>query len=545
MAFDSHFSRADLLRSALAGVLAGAIPASAMGQVSDALTIEDLRGFAKVAGLKFTDAELLQALKDLADDRIGYEGVRALTAANGLTPSTVFRVWNADEPRPAAIDVKASPTNPDRPKRDEDVAFMTVVELGALIRAKKLSSLELTKIYLDRLKVYGPKLLCLVTLTEELALKQAAQADAEIAGGNYRGPLHGIPYGLKDLFAVKGYPTQWGTAAFKDQTIDEDCAVFDKLTAAGAVCVAKLSLGALAMNDNWFGGRTKNPWNPKEGSSGSSAGSACATAAGLVAFAIGTETSGSIVSPSSRCRVTGFRPTFGSISRYGAMCLAWSMDKIGPICRTAEDAALVFAAILGRDPRDAASVARGFRYRPRRDLKGLTVGLIGKEDQPFAKMLAKLGAELKPFKIPASPPGLGAIIGVEGAAMFDEITRNGRLNLVTENGWPAIFRAGRFIPAVEYAQAERARTLLVRAYREAFEPFDMVAAPGTNGAMIYSGNLVGTPQIFSPFDVDAAGAFSGFSLLGKPFSEGDLAAAAFAVQRQTGFYLKRPDLSSL
>lgn len=545
MAFDSHFSRADLLRSALAGVLAGAIPAAAMGQVSDALTIEDLRGFAKVAGLKFTDAELLQALKDLADDRIGYEGVRALTAANGLTPSTVFRVWNADEPRPAAIDVKASPTNPDRPKRDEDVAFMTVVELGALIRAKKLSSLELTKIYLDRLKVYGPKLLCLVTLTEELALKQAAQADAEIAEGKYRGPLHGIPYGLKDLFAVKGYPTQWGTAAFKDQTIDEDCAVFEKLTAAGAVCVAKLSLGALAMNDNWFGGRTKNPWNPKEGSSGSSAGSACATAAGLVAFAIGTETSGSIVSPSSRCRVTGFRPTFGSISRYGAMCLAWSMDKIGPICRTAEDAALVFAAILGRDPRDAASVARGFRYRPRRDLKGLTVGLIGKEDQPFAKMLAKLGAELKPFKIPASPPGLGAIIGVEGAAMFDEITRNGRLNLVTENGWPAIFRAGRFIPAVEYAQAERARTLLVRAYREAFEPFDMVAGPGTNGAMIYTGNLVGKPQIFSPFDVDAAGAFSGFSLLGKPFSEGDLAAAAFAVQRQTGFYRKRPDLSSL
>lgn len=545
MAFDSHFSRADLLRSALAGVLAGAIPAAAMGQVSDALTIEDLRGFAKVAGLKFTDAELLQALKDLADDRIGYEGVRALTASNGLTPSTVFRVWNADEPRPVAIDVKTSPTNPDRPKHDEDVAFMTVVELGALIRAKKLSSLELTKIYLDRLKVYGPKLLCLVTLTEELALKQATQADAEIAEGKYRGPLHGIPYGLKDLFAVKGYPTQWGTAAFKEQTIDEDCAVFDKLTAAGAVCVAKLSLGALAMNDNWFGGRTKNPWNPREGSSGSSAGSACATAAGLVAFAIGTETSGSIVSPSSRCRVTGFRPTFGSISRYGAMCLAWSMDKIGPICRTAEDAALVFAAILGRDPRDAASVARGFRYRPRRDLKGLTVGLIGKEDQPFAKMLAKLGAELKPFKIPASPPGLGAIIGVEGAAMFDEITRNGRLNLVTENGWPAIFRAGRFIPAVEYAQAERARTLLVRAYREAFEPFDMVAGPGTNGAMIYTGNLVGTPQIFSPFDVDAAGAFSGFSLLGKPFSEGDLAAAAFAVQRQTGFYRKRPDMSSL
>lgn len=227
------------------------------------------------------------------------------------------------------------------------------------------------------------------------------------------------------------------------------------------------------------------------------------------------------------------------------MCLAWSMDKVGPICRTAEDAAIVFAALIGRDPVDPASIDRGIRFRAKADLKGLRVGLIGKEDQPFAKVLAELGATLAPFTVPKSPPGLGAIIGVEGAAMFDEITRNGRLNLVTENGWPQIFRAGRFIPGVEYAQAERARTLLIRAYREAYEPFEMIAGPGTIGAMIYTGNLVGTPQIYVPFGIDSAGAYSGFSLLGKPFSEGMLCEAAFAVQRKQQFHRKRPDLAAL
>lgn len=429
-----------------------------------------------------------------------------------------------------------------RPLSDEDIAFLTVNELGHLIRTKQISSTELTKIYLERLKRYGNRLLCVVTLTEELALRQAKAADEEIAKGKYRGPLHGIPYGIKDLFAVKGYPTQWGTEAFKGQVIDENCAVFEKLEMAGAVCLAKLSLGALAMNDNWFGGWTQNPWNSKEGSSGSSAGSAAAMAAGLAAFAIGTETSGSIVSPSQRCRVTGLRPTFGSVSRFGAMCLSWSMDKVGPICRTAEDAALVLEALLGRDERDMSSIDRPFQYSTPKDLKGVRIGVLGSQDTEYAKMLTSLGATLGEFKLPTAPAGLDAIISVESAAMFDAITRDGKLNLVKENQWPQFFRAARFIPAVEYAQAERARTKLFRDYEAAFSPFDLVLAAGTAGPMIYNTNLTGHPQIHVPFKPDDKGGYVSFSLFAKPFQEAKMIGAAHLVQMKTGFYRLRPNL---
>jgi Asp-tRNA(Asn)/Glu-tRNA(Gln) amidotransferase A subunit family amidase len=377
-------------------------------------------------------------------------------------------------------------------------------------------------------------------------LRQAAQADAEIMAGKYRGLLHGIPYGIKDLFAVKGYPTQWGTAAFRGQTVDENCAVFEKLTSAGAVCLAKLSLGALAMNDNWFGGRTLNPWNPKEGSSGSSAGSASAMAAGLIAFGIGTETSGSIVSPSLRCRVTGFRPTFGSVSRFGAMCLAWTMDKVGPICRTAEDAAIVLSALLGRDGRDLSSVDRPFKYRSPRDLKGIKIGVLGNAiTSDYAKMLESFGAILGEFKLPRVPNGLDNIISVEGATMFDQITRDGKLNQVTENQWPQFFRSARFIPAVEYAQAERVRMKLFRDYEAAFSPFDLVLASGSAGPMIYNSNLTGHPQIHVPFKPDDKGGYTSFSLLAKPFEEHKLIGAAHLVQMKSGFYRIRPDLSKL
>lgn len=509
------------------------------------ITIEDLKSFAKIAGLEFTQAELEQVKRDIAGDRAGYAGLRQACDDYNLTPMSVYRAPGWEKVGPGKVDVKPATAKLKRPAKDEDVAFLTVNELAHLIKTRQITSTELTKIYLERLKTYGPKLICVAALTEELGLKQAAEADKEIAAGKYRGPLHGIPYGLKDLFAVKGYPTQWGTAAFKGQMIDANSAVFEKLTAAGAVCLAKLSLGALAMNDNWYAGRTKNPWNPAEGSSGSSAGPAAAMAAGLVAFTIGTETSGSIVSPSQRCRVTGLRPTTGSVSRYGAMCLAWSMDKVGPICRTAEDAALVLGALVGEDARDFGSIERPLVYKSPSNLKGMKIGVLGSKDAEYVKMLQSLGAEIGDFRLPKQVPGLDAIIAVEAATMFDTITRNGKLNLVTENGWPAFFRAARFIPAVEHAQAERGRVLLVRYWEEAFKPFDMVLAAGAGGPLIYNANLTGYPQIHVPFKPDDKGGYTSFSLLAKPFQEAKLVAAAHLVQMKSGFYKLRPDLSKL
>lgn len=542
-------SRQDFLRGLVLGAMSAALPASALaeGQSAQAntITLDDLRGFAKVAGLQFTDAELQQVLRDISGDRRGYADLRKLTTANDLVPMSVYRVPGWDALGPMKVDLRTAPVSVERPPRDEDLAFMTVAELGALLRARQTSSTELTRIYLERLKTYGSKLLCVVALTEEIAMRQAARADREMALGRFRGPLHGIPYGLKDLFSVKGYPTQWGTAAYKGQKLDVDCAVFERLSAAGAVCVAKLSLGALAMNDNWFAGRTKNPWKPEEGSSGSSAGSASAMAAGLVAFAIGTETSGSIVSPSLRCRVAGLRPTFGSVSRYGAMTLSWSMDKVGPICRTAEDAALVLAALLGKDSRDRGSIDRPFVYRTPSDLGGVKVGLYGTPNPEVVNLLLSLGAETGEFKIPKAIPGLGAIISVEAAAMFDEITVDGRLNLVTENEWPQIFRAARFVPAVEYVQAERARTLLVEAYLEAFEPFDLVVGNGSAGPMIYTTNLVGLPQIHVPFRPMPGNTYESFSLFAKPFEEAKLVGAAHLVQQRMAFHRLRPSLAAL
>lgn len=544
MSEELTFSRIDFLKTMVLGVVAAGSGTALASQVpSDVISIDDLRAFAKVAGISLTDAEFEQVKKDIASDRAGFNALRQATNDYGLVPPNVYRIpGEVDSLGKPTVLVKPARVQLKRPASNEDIAYLTVNELSHLIKTKQLSSTELTKIYLNRLKRHGNRLLCVVTLTEELALSQAKAADEEIAKGRYRGPLHGIPYGIKDLFAVKGYPTQWGTEAFKGQVIDENCAVFEKLEMAGAVCLAKLSLGALAMNDVWFGGRTQNPWNPKEGSSGSSAGSASAMAAGLAAFTVGTETSGSIVSPSQRCRVTGLRPTFGSISRFGGMCLSWSMDKVGPICRTAEDAAIVMAALLGRDERDLSSIDRPFQYSTPKDLKGVNIGVLGNQNTEYTQMFKDLGATLSEFKLPTAPAGLDAIISVESAAMFDAITRDGKLNLVKENQWPQFFRAARFIPAVEYAQAERARTKLFRDYEAAFSPFDLVLAAGTAGPMIYNTNLTGHPQIHVPFKPDDKGGYTSFSLFSKPFQEEKMIGAAHLIQMKTGFYRLRPNL---
>ncbi len=549
--FEDGCSRKDFLTSLVLGVAAVGMPGIASAALQETsrrpetITLDDLKSFARIAGLSFTDAELNSVLADVRGNPEGYKGIRTIADDYGLFPSSVFRVRGAEKLGPAKLSVKVAPAKLTRPPTDEDIAFLTVAELGHLLRSKQITSVELTQIYLERLKIYGSKLFCVVTLLESRALEHAALMDAEIKQGKFRGLLHGIPCGIKDLFALKGAPTQWGTAAFKGQVIDHDSAVVERLDAAGAIIVAKLSLGALAMNDNWFGGRTLNPWNPKQGSSGSSAGSASAMAAGLVAFAVGTETSGSIVSPSHRCRVTGFRPTFGSISRYGAMALSWTMDKVGPIGRTAEDAMLVLHALIGRDERDASTLARSLVYETPKGLKGMRVGLMGTPNDQAKSILEKAGATFGEFKLPPTDPGLSIIIGCEGAAMFDAITRNGRLSLVTENEWPQIFRGARFTPAVELLQAERARTKLMKAYEEAFEPFDFVLAQGLAGGAIYPMNLVGQPQILVPWGTTPGGTEQSVSLLGKSFEEAKLVGAASILQKANPVFRARPDLSKL
>jgi uncharacterized membrane protein (UPF0127 family) len=383
MGFDTRLTRQQFLTTSVLGAVGAALPFRALAQDAAAgkeITLEDLRAAERMAGLEFTDKQREAALAGVKEQASSLKGLREGKIGNDVGPATVF-VPQGRQPKPGrATDVRpARPEINRRPASDEDLAFLTVAELGHLLRTRQVTSRELTELSLARLRRYGPKLRCLVTLMEADALRQADRMDQEAAEGRWRGPLHGVPCGIKDLFATKGHRTTWGAEPYREQVIDTDAAVVERLREAGAVLCAKLSLGALAMADHWFEGLTLNPWDPKQGSSGSSAGSASAMAAGLVPFTVGTETLGSIMSPSQRCRVTGLRPTFGRISRHGAMALSWTMDKVGPICRTAEDCALVLGALHGHDPRDPASVDRPFRYRPPGDLSKLKIGFLSTE----------------------------------------------------------------------------------------------------------------------------------------------------------------------
>jgi Asp-tRNA(Asn)/Glu-tRNA(Gln) amidotransferase A subunit family amidase len=436
----------------------------------------------------------------------------------------------------------------ERPKSDDDLAFLSVTSLAALVRSRQVTSMELTRLYLARLRRYDSVLHCVVTYTEELALKQAERADREIAAGQYRGPLHGIPWGAKDLIAWPGYPTTWGATPLKDQVIDTKATVAARLEEAGAVLVAKLSLGALAQNDRWFGGMTRNPWDARQGSSGSSAGSACATAAGLVGFALGSETLGSIVSPCTRCGATGLRPTFGRVSRHGCMSLAWSMDKIGPIARTVEDCAVVLATIHGHDGLDPTAIDRPFDWPSRRGLGTYRVGYV-EENLPVEKrgelqVLRELGVRLVPIKLPSKYPitALTMILDTEAATVFDELTRQG----VTEglNEWPATFRRGQFVPAVEYLRANRIRTLLMREMEEVMSTVDMYV--GGNDLVL--ANLTGHPTVVLPNGTrtrDGVTAPKGLTFTGQLFGETQLMAVAEAYQRATDFHLARPPMDKL
>jgi len=388
-------------------------------------------------GLTFDTAEIRMMQSNLVDNLESYEAMRKGHLENSVYPALQF----FPSRRTGKEKVREEkqwflPDNIVRPEMDEDLAFLTVGELAYLIRTRQISSVELTNIYLERLKRYGDTLHCVITLTENLALEQAETADSEIKAGHYRGPLHGIPYGVKDLLSVEGYKTTWGARPYENQVIESTATVVKKLEEAGAVLVAKLSMGALAMGDQWFGGRTLNPWNLEQGSSGSSAGSASATAAGLVGFAIGTETLGSIVSPSTRCGVTGLRPTFGRVSRTGAMALSWSMDKIGPICRSALDCAIVFDVIRGSDGEDPTVVDMPFNYKGITDISSMRIGYLKSvfdqdyndraNDQAVLSLFRKMGANLIPVEFDFGDlplQSLNIILSAEAAAAFDELTR--------------------------------------------------------------------------------------------------------------------------
>ncbi|MCS7018339.1 MAG: amidase [Cytophagales bacterium] len=511
----------------------------------------------KIIGLDFTLAERDSMIDELVRARNNYTRMRTVPLPNQVAPALVFHP-SPSRLNPASRQSTFKISQQQKvvlPANREELAFYSVTQLAELIRTRQISSEELTKFFLERLKKYNEKLLCVVTLTEERALAEARQADAEIKAGRYKGLLHGIPYGAKDLLAAKGYPTTWGSPIYKNQVIDQDAAVVQRLRQAGAVLVAKLSVGEFAWGDVWFGGTTRNPWNPNQGSSGSSAGSASAVAAGLLPFAIGTETLGSIVSPSTVCGTTGLRPTFGRVSRTGCMALAWSMDKIGPIARTVEDCAVVFQAIYGPDGTDPSVRNYPFTYDATQSIKGLRIGYVKSDferNYPFKQhdslalvKMREMGMELIPIELPNLPTReLSMIITCEGAAAFDELTRNNlddQMVRQIKNAWPNVFRAGRFIPAVEYIQANRIRTLLMEQMEEIMKNVDVYIAPSWAGTNLTLTNLTGHPAVVVPNGFRNGTPVS-ITFTGKLYDEGTLLRVAKAYQDATNFHLQHPSL---
>ena len=521
------------------------------------ITKDTVAAAAEIAGLEFDEAEREMMVSGLQQQARQLEALHAIPLPNAVAPAIVFNpvppgfaITGTQQP------IRRSPvTAPAVPMNLEDLAFRPVTELSELVRTRKVTSTQLTRMYLDRLQRYDRSLQASVTLTEPRALAQARAADEEIARGRYRGPLHGIPWGAKDLLAVRGYPTTWGAAPYRTQVVDEDATVVQRLDAAGAVLVAKLTLGALAMGDVWFGGRTRNPWNTEQGSSGSSAGPGSATAAGLVGFAIGSETLGSISSPSTRNGVTGLRPTFGRVPRTGAMALSWTMDKLGPMTRSAEDAALVLAAIQGPDGFDKSVHAAPFNWDATLRPSQLRVGYVRSAferdyaqkafDAATLDVLRAQGVSLIPVEIPEVEYGaMRMILTAEAAAAFDELTRSNRDAELTEQGpnaWPNTFRVARFVPAVDYINANRVRSMAIERWAELMRTVDVIVAP-TSGTQLLATNLTGHPAVIVPNGFRPDGTPVSITFLGGLFDEVKPLLVAHAYQQATDFHRRTPTL---
>ena len=575
------------------------------------ITAEMLEAASSLAGVPLTAEQRAMMIDGLNQQRKSYDVIRALRIPNSVAPAYIF------DPLPPGVAVETelhpmriskAPTLANAPSNLEDLAFLSARELSEYVRTKRVSSVALTEMYLTRLKRYDPMLHFVVTLTEERAMTQAREADREIAAGRYRGPLHGLPWGAKDLLAVKGYPATWGAAGFEHQSFDDDATVVKRLDAAGAVLVAKTTLGALAMGDKWFGGRTRNPWNLKQGSSGSSAGSASSVAAGCVAFAIGSETLGSISSPSTRCGATGLRPTFGFVPRTGAMALSWTMDKLGALCRAVEDCAIVMDTIHGPDGKDLATRDAAFTWNAEFDWRTLRVGYLKdafESDHPQATgkppvseteiekqkrltaereraaarvrreydrrydlaaldKLRAMGVDLKPVALPNLPyEAMSPLLTAEAAAAFDDLTMSGRDKLLTEQSaddWPNLFRVARFYPAVEYIQANRARTLAIQQMAALFQEVDVIVTP-SGGDQLVATNLTGHPAVIVPNgirgndapvppkvddgdddSIGGPGTPVSLTFLGGLYQDAKLCAFARAYQESTGFQKLHPAL---
>ncbi|HEV3485267.1 MAG TPA: amidase, partial [Vicinamibacterales bacterium] len=577
------------LRTVPAAVAGGlAAPALAQqGQQPQRISTETMDCAERIFGVDFTDAEEEQAVRNVNRQLDFFEQLRNVDVPLDTEPAVTFRPYlPGRKPQPGAtpgarVKVTLQPPAARRTSLD-DLAFLPVTALAALVQRKDVSSTDLTRMYLTRLKKLGARMNNVVTITEDLALAQAAQADREIRAGKYRGPLHGIPWGAKDLFATKGIPTTWGARPFEKQTFDYDATVVERLRDAGAVLVAKLSMGALAQGDRWFRGQTKNPWTPdhpeRGGSSGSSAGPGSATAAGLVGFSIGTETRGSIISPSAANGVVGLRPTYGRVSRHGAMALSWTMDKIGPMCRSVEDCVLVFNAIYGPDGRDETVVDAPFVWNPDVPLSKLRIGYLKSEfevrqpettgggrggsnpaaDEEQRKrreaQVALLNDALEVYRAagatlhPIDPmPGvslantIGFILGVEAAAAFDDLTRSPDIRDDSLGNWPNTFRAARFVPAVEYIRAQRARTLLIREMDRLMSDYDAFLSP-TFSASLGLTNLTGHPAVALRAGFHE-GAPVELMVTGRLYEEATMLRVALAYERATTWHLRVPELT--
>jgi Asp-tRNA(Asn)/Glu-tRNA(Gln) amidotransferase A subunit family amidase len=595
---------------AVAGAVASSkVLAQGRGGATGPVTPDIIRAAETLDGVKFTSEEEARIAASANNNLNEINRLRAIAIPQDTEPAYVFKPsLPGKEPKGPAtpgapVRFTKAPLTLKRPASLEDVAFWPVTRLAALVERKLVTSTELTQMYLARLKRYQPMLNFYVTLTEDLALKQAAQADAEIKAGKYRGPLHGIPWGAKDLFATKGIKTTWGGEPYMDQVINYDATIVERLADAGAVLVAKLTLGALAQGDQWFGGRTNNPWQPdpkaaQAGSSGSSAGPGSATAAGCVAFSIGTETQGSILSPSRVNGLAGLRPTYGRVSRYGAMALATTMDKVGPMCRYVEDCVVVFNAIYGPDKRDNSVADAAFKWNPDAPLSGYTIGYLrvpfeGRAGGPgpvaatppaggaagaagaaaagaagargggapgggrggltpeqltaILDVYRKLGAKIEPVDSPdaAIAGATGLILNVESAASFDDITRSGDINTLEDrNGsrssWPNTFRQARFISAVEYIRAMRARTILIHQMDAFMSKYDAILSPGDTMSTIT--NRTGHPAISVKAGF-ANGLPQPLVVTGKLYEEATICRIALAYEQATEWKDKHPALT--
>jgi len=561
--FMGYFAGIGLSSTLFPGVLWAKISAGAD------ITVETIASAEEVAGITFDPAERELMLDGLKQQEQRIEALHKVVLPNSVSPAIVF------DPLPPGKKIVPEPRRPMVRSRvahravpaEDELAFLPVTELSELVRRKRVTSVQLTQMYLGRLKKYDPVLKCVISLTEDRALKQAYAADGEIRAGKYRGPLHGIPWGAKDLLAVRGYKTTWGAGPFKDQVIDADATVVQRLDAAGAVLVAKLTLGELAQGDIWFGATTKNPWKVDQGSSGSSAGPASATAAGLVGFAIGSETLGSISSPSTRCGTTGLRPTFGRVPRTGAMALSWTMDKLGPICRSVEDCAIVLDAIYGPDGQDNSVIPAGYHWNAQLSPKKLRVGYVKSAfdtpltdpadpkrtmhatkpfDDAALEVFRRLGITLIPVDLPDVPyDAMRIILTAEAAAAFDDLTRSNRDNELVQQGkfdWPNTFRTSRFIPAVDYVNANRLRSVAIQKWDDLMRTVDVIVTPtgAANLSQLVATNLTGHPAVIIPNGFREDGTPVSITFLGGLFEEPKMLAVARAYQEATGFHLKHP-----